>query len=162
VSVAWWARNAANPMSGTGTQQARNPRCGENRRGGEKPRGRNGTPWLGCHGPKAHCPSARTRSCRGGVCREWTAASKPEEGTSKDQVRGRQDHASTAGPRSRGARCAGGPVAHRARRTRSEGGEADAGSETRRHASVGTPWSRTGNGKRQEGSGEGLRAAAGR
>jgi hypothetical protein len=40
--------------------------------------------------------------------------------------------------------------------------EADAGSETRRHASVGTPWSRTGNGKRQEGSGEGTRAAAGR
>jgi len=33
--------NAANPMSGTGTQQARTPRCGENRRGGEKPRGRN-------------------------------------------------------------------------------------------------------------------------
>jgi hypothetical protein len=34
-------------------------------------------------------------------------------------------------------------------------------SETNLHASVGTPWSRTGNGKRQEGSGEGTRAAAG-
>ena len=101
-------------------------------------------------------------SWRRGVCRESTAAGAPEEGTSKDRVRGRQDHARSAGPRSRGSRAAGGSAPRRARRTRSEGVEADAGSETRRHASVGTPWSRTGNGKRQEGSGEGPRAAAGR
>jgi hypothetical protein len=48
-------------MSGTGTQQARTPRCGESRRGGEKPRGRNRTLWLGSHNPKARCPSSRTR-----------------------------------------------------------------------------------------------------
>jgi hypothetical protein len=97
-----------------------------------------------------------------GVCWESTAAGTSEEGTSKDRVRGREGHATFAGPRSRGSRAAGGSAPRRARRTRSEGEEADAGSETRRHASVGTPWSRTGNGKRQEGSGEGPRAAAGR
>jgi hypothetical protein len=48
-------------MSGTGTQQARTPRCGESRRGGEKPRGRNRTLWPGSHNPKARCPSSRTR-----------------------------------------------------------------------------------------------------
>jgi hypothetical protein len=34
-------RNAANPRTGSGMQQARRPARGENRRGGEKPRGRN-------------------------------------------------------------------------------------------------------------------------
>jgi hypothetical protein len=67
VSVAWWTRNAANPMSGTGTQQARTPRCGESRRGGEKPRGRNRTLWLGSHGPKAHCLLSRTRVAASGT-----------------------------------------------------------------------------------------------
>jgi hypothetical protein len=112
--------------------------------------------------PEGPLPVVTTRSWCRGVCPEWTAAGEPEEGTSKDRVRGRQGHATSVGPRSRGSRAAGGPAPCRARRTRSEGGEADAGSETRRHASVGTPWSRTGNGKRQEGSGEGPRAAAGR
>jgi len=121
VSVAWWTRNAANPMSGTGTQQARTPRCGENRRGGEKPRGRNGMLWPGSHGPKAYCSSSRTRSWRRGVCRESTVAGTPEEGTSKDRVRGRQGHVRSADPRSRGPRTPGGPAPRRARRTRSEG-----------------------------------------
>jgi len=35
------ARNGSNPMAGSGMQQARDPVCGESRRGGEKPRGRN-------------------------------------------------------------------------------------------------------------------------
>jgi hypothetical protein len=34
-------RNAANPTTGSGMQQARKPSRGENRRGGAKPRGRN-------------------------------------------------------------------------------------------------------------------------
>jgi len=36
------SRNVSNPMAGSGTQQARSSLCGESRRGGEKPRGRNG------------------------------------------------------------------------------------------------------------------------
>lgn len=40
-------RNGTNPMSGTGMQQARDPRPGENRRGGANPRGRNGKQRLG-------------------------------------------------------------------------------------------------------------------
>jgi hypothetical protein len=40
------SRNAANPRTGSGMQQARGPSRGENRRGGAKPRGRNES-WTG-------------------------------------------------------------------------------------------------------------------
>jgi len=121
VLVAWRSRNAANPMSGTGTQQARTPRCGENRRGGAKPRGRNRMSWRCCHGPKARCPSSRTRVVtRGsvpGVDRRGRAGGGDPEGSSPRET----GPCEVRGPRSRGARIAGGPVPRRARRTRSEG-----------------------------------------
>lgn len=72
--------NAANPTIGSGMQQARDSRdtarCwsphgdggGENRRGGAKPRGRNGTPGLVGQGPKVRwrhrAGSGRRRACR--------------------------------------------------------------------------------------------------
>ena len=45
-------RNAANPRAGCRAQQTCEPTRGESRRGGEKPRGRNGIPELVAPGPK--------------------------------------------------------------------------------------------------------------
>jgi len=44
--------NAMNPRIGCGMQQARNSRSGGSRRGGEKPRGRNGTARVEPSSPK--------------------------------------------------------------------------------------------------------------
>jgi hypothetical protein len=63
VFVAWRSKNAANPMSGTGTQQARTPRCGVNRRGGAKPRGRNRIVVALLPRPEGPLPLV-TNSCR--------------------------------------------------------------------------------------------------
>lgn len=52
------ARNPANLKTGSGMQQARERRCGESRRGGAKPRGRNGSGrWE---------PAARRHGARSG------------------------------------------------------------------------------------------------
>jgi hypothetical protein len=57
--------NPANPRSGTGMQQARNPRRGVNRRSGEIPQGRNeNRGWHNNHGPN---PSPREIEGLGGV-----------------------------------------------------------------------------------------------
>jgi hypothetical protein len=46
ASLTLQPRNAANPRIGSRMQQACEPPRGESRRGGEKPRGRNGTSTL--------------------------------------------------------------------------------------------------------------------
>jgi hypothetical protein len=48
-----WSGNTVNPRVGCGLQQRPRRQAGENRRGGEKPRGRNGTCAGGTAGPKA-------------------------------------------------------------------------------------------------------------
>jgi len=64
-------RNPANPRSGTGMQQARNSRCGANRRSGEIPQGRNMN--RGRH------TAVRTRACSGGVdARGHTGGGAPD------------------------------------------------------------------------------------
>jgi hypothetical protein len=71
-------QNPANPRSGTGLQHARNPRCGGSRRGGAKPRGRNGKSWW------LHDPIGR-----GNEAVEWTPAGTSEEGNPvRDNLRG--------------------------------------------------------------------------
>jgi hypothetical protein len=80
------AQNGSNPMGGSGMQQARDPVCGENRRGGEKPRGRNVT-WrvvplgrerLRSLGVDAHeNPSFGAGGCR------WRGDIQPGEETSR-------------------------------------------------------------------------------
>jgi len=69
-------RNPANLRSGTGMQQARNSRCGGNRRSGEIPQGRNAN--RGRH------TTVRTRAQARG---EWTHAGTSEEGTRQSQGR---------------------------------------------------------------------------
>jgi hypothetical protein len=63
-------RNAANLMTGSGAQQTRELQRGESRRGGAKPRGRNGSWTGGAVGPKvSRGNSGRwewTRSCHVG------------------------------------------------------------------------------------------------
>jgi hypothetical protein len=82
--------NAANPTIGSGMQQARDSRTprgvvlltekggGASRRGGAKPRGRNGTPGLVGQGPKVRwrhrAGSGRRRACR------WRGDWSPESG----------------------------------------------------------------------------------
>jgi hypothetical protein len=163
VLVAWRSRNAANPMSGTGTQQARTPRCGENRRGGAKPRGRNRIVVALQPRPEGPLPLV-TNSCRDfGEC-AWSGPPRTSRRRGPRRIESEGDRA-MRGPLVRvraehGLRVVPFHVGRVEREVKAM--EADAGSETRRHASVGTPWSRTGNGKRQEGSGEGTRAAADR
>jgi len=93
--------NAANPMVGSGMQQARALRCGANRRGGAKPRGRNTSPGMVPGGPKPAATSV-------GV----DAAEHTTEGHTTNPMRGGQ-------PRSAFARSAGRPA-----RSRSSEGEA--------------------------------------
>lgn len=71
--------NATNPMAGSGMQQARSRPNGANRRGGAKPRGRNGISGL------AAWDRWQRRSRR---CREWTFdRSKTAEGRCESQER---------------------------------------------------------------------------
>jgi hypothetical protein len=69
------ARNAANPMTGSGMQQARDLRSGGNRRGGAKPRGRNGIPRQAASGPNRAGSNADTG--------EWTLGRRVGGGESR-------------------------------------------------------------------------------
>lgn len=62
-------RNPVNPMSGTGMQQARIPRCGASRRSGEIPQGRNMN--------RGRYTAVRTRAS---AWVEWTRVGISEEG----------------------------------------------------------------------------------
>jgi len=63
------ARNAANPRIGSGMQQARRSWRGESRRGGEKPRGRNGIREMVA--PDRRSNGAREGALRLGVDALW-------------------------------------------------------------------------------------------
>jgi hypothetical protein len=65
------AENAANPRTGSGMQQARGPSRGESRRGGAKPRGRNGRQDGWCRRPQGSSEPPVSGPHRGPV-REWT------------------------------------------------------------------------------------------
>jgi hypothetical protein len=75
--------NAANPMTGSGMQQARVLPSGGSRRGGVKPRGRNGIPRQAASGPN--------RVDSNGDSGEWTLGRHAGGGESR--------HPSFAGPR---------------------------------------------------------------
>jgi hypothetical protein len=70
------AGNAANPRIGSGMQQARDLFGGGTRRGGEKPRGRNGTARVEPSSPKPVDPRGDARSGRW----EWTPGGTSMEG----------------------------------------------------------------------------------
>jgi hypothetical protein len=73
-------RNAANLMTGCGTQQAREPSRGESRRGGAKPRGRNGSWTGGAVGPKvSRGNSGRWEWTREGDVGGGAASHEPQE-----------------------------------------------------------------------------------
>jgi len=59
-----WSGNTVNPRIGSGLQQCPHRKDGGNRRGGEKPRGRNGTQAGGTAGPKESCFDTATGSGR--------------------------------------------------------------------------------------------------
>jgi len=78
------ARNAANPRTGSGMQQPRDPAGGGSRRGGAKPRGRNGTAEVAPPTPKPSSPGERKRArISAGVdtCRprRWRGSERPIE-----------------------------------------------------------------------------------
>jgi len=71
-------RNATNPMTGSGMQQARAPPSGGSRRGGAKPRGRNGISEAGASGP--------IRLTRQGGTVEWTLGGMSVEGRTAPEL----------------------------------------------------------------------------
>jgi hypothetical protein len=92
-------RNAANPRTGSGMQQARDLVRGENRRGGEKPRGRNAATSGRCRQGLFGGPSP-SGSIRGETCRWRGVQRNPRRGGPRGP--GRDEHPEGAGsPRGR-------------------------------------------------------------
>jgi hypothetical protein len=84
------AGNAVNPRIGSGMQQARDSEGGENRRGGAKPRGRNGIRgWL-----------PRTEARPAMVEREWTPAEHVDGGEGRSDATGTREPTGRSGNRS--------------------------------------------------------------
>jgi len=119
-----------NPRIGSGLQQCPHREDGGNRRGGEKPRGRNGTHAGGTAGPKMRCfgkaiGSGRpTRSTDGGDLEEETRRSRRMKHTNAVHscMAGRASRLQRAG-RAGSAKDSGGRPGVRARAGRDDAGE---------------------------------------